>query len=351
MKLRTVRTASILALAIPLSGCLEIDTTTRVHPDGRLTRTAVVTGDSTDFTNNKLATFGLDSGWTVVSDSGGARTRKLTLQREFEDAESASKALAGIPMERRGISIQLEKKFRWFTTLFRYEETWEQAYLFTKIPMSEYFSPEEISLLRAGDMKEHDSLMTGGQKRHSADLEKRAEEWFNRNSFEEVLAAFLDGVRRIDDPRLTTESVEAARETLYATMMGNFKTPVTESGPIVSVIESVLKNPAVPRALEAARPEIERYDRAVDFMERVQVPGQTLGVVMPGIITGTNSSSVEGNMVEWKDFKDSAFYEGFTMWAESRIVNWWAVVVTAVALLGIGSLLVVGLVRRRPAIS
>ncbi len=351
MKSRTVRLACTLALAIPLSGCLEIDTTTRVHPDGRLTRSVVVTGDSTDFTRNKLATFGLDSGWTVVGDSGGTRNRKMTLQREFEDAESASKALAGIPMERRGISVRLEKKFRWFTTLFRYEEAWEQAYLFTKIPMSEYFSPEEISMLRAGDMKEHDSLMTGGQKRHAADLEKRGEEWLNRNSFEEVLAAFLDGVRRIDDPHLTTGNVEAARETLYAAMKGHFKAPLTESGPIVEVIESVLKDPAVPRALEAARPEIERYDRAVDFMERVQVPGQTLGVVMPGIITNTHGSSVEGNTVEWKDFKDNAFYEGFTMWAESRMVNWWAVVVAAVVLLGIGSLLVVGLVRRRPAVS
>ncbi len=349
MKSRTVRLACILALAIPLSGCLEIDTTTRVHPDGHLTRTVVVTGDSTDFTANTLATFGLDSGWTVVVDSGGTRNRKMTLQRDFEDAESASKALAGVPMERRGISIRLEKKFRWFTTLFRYEEAWEQAYLFTKIPMSEYFSPEEISMLRAGELKENDSLMTGGQKRHAADLEKRGEEWFNRNSFEEVLAAFLDGVRRIDDPRLTTGEVEAAKETLYAAMKGHFKTPLTESGPIVEVIKSVLKSPAVPRALDAARPEIERYDRAVDYMERVQVPGQTLGVVMPGIITNTNGSSVEGNTVTWKDFKDNAFYEGFTMWAESRMVNWWAVVVAAVVLLGIGSLLVVGLVRRRPA--
>ncbi len=351
MKGRTVRNACILALTLSLSGCLEIDTTTRVHPDGRLTRTVVVSGDSSDFTNVKLATFGLDSGWTVVSDSAGPRNRKQTLQREFEDAEAASKSLAGIPMERRGISVRLEKKFRWFTTLFRYEESWDPAYLFTKVPMSEYFSPEEITMLRAGNLSEHDSLLTGGQKRHAADLEKRGEEWFNRNSFEEVLSAFLNGVRRIDDPRLTTEGVEAARETLYAAMKGHFKTPLTQSGPIVEVIKSVLKNPAVPRALEAARPDIERYDRAVDYMERVQVPGQTLGVVMPGIITNTNGSSVEGNTVRWKDFKDNAFYEGYTMWAESRMVNWWAVVVAAAVILGVGTLLVVGLVRRRPAAS
>ncbi len=347
MKLHSMLTVLISALALPLTGCLEIETTTTVHPDGRLTRTVVMSGDSADFSKARLTTFGLDSGWTVVSDSTGPRERKLKLQREFENAESASKALTGISLERQGISMRLDKKFRWFTTLYRYEETWQKGYQFTKVPISAYLSPEEIQMLRAGDLKGNDSLLTEGQKRHRADLEKRTEEWLNRNSFEEVLAAFLDGVRKVSDASLTTDSVQAARERLYAAVHGKFTPPLTRSGPIVEAFGGVLKNPVVPRALDAARPELERHDRAVDFMERLQVPGQKLGVVMPGIITGTNGTSVEGNAVRWNDFKDNAFYEGCTMWAESSRVNWWAVVVTAIVLLGIASLLVVGLVKKR----
>jgi hypothetical protein len=348
MKRHSLHSAVIIALATALSGCLEINTTTRVHPDGRLTRTVVVSGDSSDFTKIRLGMFGLDSGWTVVSDSlQREKERKLTLQREFDDAESASRALAGIPMERQGITIHLAKEFRWFTTHFRFEEIWQKGYLFEKIPISAYLSPEEIQMLRAGDLKGPDSLLTGGQKRHRADLEKRGEEWMNRNAFEEVLAAFLDGVKAVNDPRLVPDSVLAAKDRLYEAATEGFKPPLTPSAPIIGVFPGVLKNPVVPRAVEAARPSLEKYDRAVDFMERLEVPGYGVSVVMPGIITNTNGSSVEGNTVRWKEIKDSAFYEGYTMWAESNMVNWWAVVVTAIVLMGIGALLVAGLVHKR----
>jgi hypothetical protein len=34
------------------------------------------------------------------------------------------------------------------------------------------------------------------------------------------------------------------------------------------------------------------------------------------------------------------------MWVESRVINWWAIVVSGVVLLAIGVLLVVGLMRK-----
>ncbi len=344
-----VRIAMTVALAALLPGCLEIETTTRVHPDGRLTRTVVVSGDSSDFSKIRLRTFGLDSGWTVVSDSSQhGKDRKLTLQREFESAESASRAYAGIPLERQGISFNVERRFRWFTTLYRYEETWQKGYRFEKIPLSNYLSPEEIRMVSEGELKGPDSLLTEGQKRHRADLEKRTEEWLNRNSFEEVFQAFLTGVRTVNDPRLSPDSVLAARERLYTAVKDKFTPPLTPVEPVISGFDGVLKTPVVSLALEAARPMLERHDRAVAFMKELQVPGLTSAADMPGIITGTNGTSVEGNTVRWKDIKDSVFYLGYTMWAESRMVNWWAVVVTAFALLGIGGLLVVGLLRRRP---
>jgi hypothetical protein len=348
MKPYAVRATMIVTLAAALSGCLEIDTTTKVHPDGRLTRTVVVSGDSSDFMKMRMSMFGLDSGWTVVSDSTlREKERKLTLQREFDGAEAASRALAGIPMEKQGITVRLEKRFRWFTTLYRYEETWQKGYQFDRIPVSAYLSPEEIQMLRAGELKGPDSLLTEGQKRHRADLEKRGEEWFNRNTFEEIFLAFLDGVRTVNDPRLPPDTVLAAKERLYAAATGEFKPPLTPSAPIVAEFAGVLKNPLVPRVLEAARPALEKFDRAVKFMERLQVPGYASGVMMPGIIINTNGSSVEGNTVRWKDIKDNAFYEGYTMWAESSMVNWWAVVVTAIVLVAIGALLVMGLIKKR----
>jgi hypothetical protein len=348
MKQTCTHIALCIALACMFTGCLEIETTTKVHSDGRLTRTVVFSGDSSDFTKIGLRIFGLDSGWTVVSDSSARKgERKLTLQREFDDAESASRALAAIPLEREGITLRLEKRFRWFTSVYRYEESWQKGYVFDRIPLSSYLSPEEIEMFHTGELKGPDSLLTEGQKRHRADLEKRGEEWFDRNSFEEIFAAFLEGVRSVQDPRLTPESVLAAKESLFTAMGGSWGSGPTPSGTIIGKFAGVLKDPAVPRAWEAAKPQLEKYDRAVDFMQRLQAPGYSVGVIMPGIITNTNGSALEGTTVRWKDIKDNVFFEGYTMWVESRVINWWAIIVSAVVLIAIGGMLVVGLVRKR----
>jgi hypothetical protein len=68
-------------------------------------------------------------------------------------------------------------------------------------------------------------------------------------------------------------------------------------------------------------------------------------VEMPGIITDTNAPTVEGNKVTWRGFKS---YEGdFEMWVESRVVNWWSLVVTGlIMVLGIAGYSI-SLVRRR----
>jgi hypothetical protein len=127
---------------------------------------------------------------------------------------------------------------------------------------------------------------------------------------------------------------------------GNWGNGPTPSRAIIEKFNDVLKDPAVPRALEAARPHLERYDRAVDFMQHLQGPGYSVGVIMPGIITNTNGSALEGSTVRWKDIMDRVFFEGYTMWVESRVINWWAIVVSGVVLLAIGVLLVVGLMRK-----
>ena len=69
--------------------------------------------------------------------------------------------------------------------------------------------------------------------------------------------------------------------------------------------------------------------------------------LMPGLIIDTNAPTVEGNKVSWKDFSSMCYIEDFELWAVSRVVNGWAIVLTGALVLGSALLYIVGILRRR----
>jgi hypothetical protein len=70
-------------------------------------------------------------------------------------------------------------------------------------------------------------------------------------------------------------------------------------------------------------------------------------VAMPGIILNTNSKSIVGNAVSWKVDSKRFCFEDFTMQVESRVVNVWAFVVSAIIVLAAVVLLVLPRFKKR----
>ena len=68
---------------------------------------------------------------------------------------------------------------------------------------------------------------------------------------------------------------------------------------------------------------------------------------MPGLITETNTRSIEGNTLTWKEFVGACYVIDYTMWARSRVINWWAVILTGGVVILLTGILLVGIVRRR----
>ncbi|MDP3444900.1 MAG: hypothetical protein Q8T08_18735, partial [Ignavibacteria bacterium] len=81
-------------------------------------------------------------------------------------------------------------------------------------------------------------------------------------------------------------------------------------------------------ALQTYTQSMERLFKILEFDSFVQT------VEMPGIITATNSTALKGNKVEWNVNSDSFLVTTNNMFVESRIVNYWAFIVTGFILLG-----------------
>ena len=70
--------------------------------------------------------------------------------------------------------------------------------------------------------------------------------------------------------------------------------------------------------------------------------GYTSVVEMPGMITATNSFEVVGNQVRWEVEAHPILFSDYEMYVESRVVNYWAFVLSGIVL----ALLIILLVYR-----
>jgi len=59
----------------------------------------------------------------------------------------------------------------------------------------------------------------------------------------------------------------------------------------------------------------------------------TLEAEMPGLITKTNSTIMYGNTVSWDVHSLSFYFEDYEMYVESRIVNYWAFILSGIVVL------------------
>jgi hypothetical protein len=84
-----------------------------------------------------------------------------------------------------------------------------------------------------------------------------------------------------------------------------------------------------------------------EFLMNLDSDSYVNRVIMPGLILDTNASSVEGMTVEWKLKSNRFYWEDYVMRVESRMVNRWAIWVTAALLLAVLAALAVLLIRRK----
>ncbi|MCX6132424.1 MAG: hypothetical protein NTU47_01310 [Ignavibacteriales bacterium] len=339
---------SCCACVLLLSGCLDITSTSQVNSNGSIVRTITFTGDSAGVYGGNFPVE-LDSSWSrsIAKSPGKDKNFTLTAIRVFQNADEMNRVLKGTFGRTLQYRFELDKSFRWFFTVFRYREVNLPFDQFTSIPMTEFVSRAELDwmntmMLRGDSAKE---LATRGDSLAFESIWPRLQEWQWRNRFEPVFKAFLGGVRSLNNSSLTTAMVEQLKDSLYKRSAGAIEKGKIDNLPVVFAV--VLKNPAAYAAWKANASGFDEIKRRVEFEQTTDSHKFVTKVAMPGIVTGSNAREVEGNVATWRDFKDYAHHTEYTMWVESRQVNWWAVGIAGVVVACLLTLLLVSMLRRR----
>lgn len=323
-----------MMIALFLSGCLEIKLQTRVNRDGSLVRTQMLTGDSLEVLTARFPSV-IDSSWVVsvtnVKEQEGQGGWERIATRTFRNADELTAIMTGAPALSLHIRASLEKRFVWFFTEYTYRETYLCYSPFTTIPLSQYVSQAELDRVYRHEMNK-EQYTSAADSLSVKDAGDRFMEWRARNMFEAYFAELNRGVQELNDPALSAEELGKHKEDLYDQM----KEKVASSGNIDSLLliaQRVLRNPKVRAAAQANREGFASYWEKLDFVDRVSHSLQT-SITVPGLIIDTNAPTIEGSTATWKSMDTWAYIGDFDTWVKSRVVNWWAIGVGGVVVLG-----------------
>ena len=350
--MRTNTLSPILAVCIVgflfLSGCLDITSTSRVNSNGSIVRTITFTGDSAEVYAGNFPV-DLDSSWSksITRSPEKDKIVTLTASRTFQNVEEMNSVLKGTFGKTLQYRFELDKSFRWFFTVYKYRETNIPFDQFTALPMTDFVSSAELDwmtkMMLPGDTTKE--LTTRGDSLAFDSIMPRIQEAESRNRFEAVYSAFLDGVRTLNNPALTPAIVGPLKDSLYKRSAKAIDKRNIDTLRIV--FTNVLRNSLVEKAWQANAAGFNEIKRKIEFEQRTNSHKYVTQVIMPGIIMGTNARKIEGNTATWQDFKDYARHLEYTMWVESREVNWWGVVIAAVVVVALVALLVASMLRKR----
>lgn len=260
--------------------------------------------------------FPQNKSWTRIKDD-----QKYTVEKSFSDITELNQELSS-PEDSLAVNTiaSLSKKFRWFYTFYRYEETFYSFYPFKLLPIEDYLTPEELQIYYSG--------------KDSSEIEDKIEEWHNHSLFEEFYQVLLNAIKESSYSDISIDSVNSKKEYLYEQLEGwNFESE-DFSQYFLETCDKVFKQQHSILILKPYFSDInQQFIRYFRFFEKIFTEDYKITVVMPGRILDTNAGDVQNTQVSWEFEADNFHTRDYQMWVESRRFNIFPTIITAMFVL------------------
>ncbi len=319
--------------SLVLVGCLDVRLHTQVHPDGSLTRSMVIRGDSSSMANSSFP-LPQTEGWSAHWERLDEDQREVEYRKTFADAgEMNAEFDARDPLEPQiVIDASLTREFRWFFTDMIYREIHRMNNPLRGIPLTDYISGEEWESLL--DLSRADST-TRTDSTHKAELEEQFNRWFLANefiSFYDLLirAAALEGER----PELVDSLISHRDGLLDILLHGQSNANRVED--FLEHVESALGDTTLGVLVRQNPAGFTLLDRKYQAYEEVMFSEYRNAISLPENIRLSNADTVDGVTARWEEYSPRLLAGEVNMWAIARHQNGWAWVVTILAILLLG---------------
>lgn len=337
----------VLTAAFIFPACLKTETATVVHPDGSITRTLIFTGDSTDIARHAFV-LPLDSSWTTTTSWHDSSKAEFRAEKTFTTADAMN--LAGRGERGKTITVVgiLETHFRWIFTTYDYTEQWKCYRTVESVPLGEYVSLKDMDLLYEKDIQ--DSLKGGTTDSTVLNrIAGRFEEWTQRNVFESYFRVLRSGAASLASPRLTVEMLDAQRSHVFELIGEALGKNPNDPLKVIKLFSDALHNDMVTNAFSANRNGFDSLKALLDFDGSGMGKIEQTSISMPGVVIRTNAEQLDGATGTWKHAFGLQYLRDVELRMTSRVLNWWAVIITGIVVIGGAAYLTAAGRRKRTA--
>ena len=327
----------VLFIVFIFASCDEPETvvTNIIHPDGSITRKIEMRkkDDKYKITDVQVP---LDSTW-IISDSleislKGDTTWIKRAEKNYKNVDELNLSY----ITDTGCNSNLRRyasfshKFRWFNTIYRFSETVGKRLSFG-YPLADFLNNEECFWFYSPD--DYNQLKLGGPdslkyKSISDSVDKKQDVWFFRSLVSEWSGEFLKEAGPNSNFKISEEETRKWEKTFMKIIK------VHESD-FDSLWESgyILREVVGDQLAADYRAEADSALKTVQNRIMEQFSGYSVKAAMPGRLISTNGFADSSKTVRWPVSDDYFLTEDYEMWAESKVPNIWAWVVSALFIL------------------
>lgn len=357
--LRVLFIISIAALTL-LCGCPDRKSvTTKINRDGSCSR-SIGSFDPRDFKGIDSVLHNLpipvDMSWNLetINDS------TAVLRKDFTSvgALNASYARDESKLKMYKRNMELTKKFRWFHTVFHYRETYEG--ILTEIPLMNYMSKAEAETFKMDNQEDHPlfiGLDSKARKSLIDNIEERFGLWLHANMYSMIVDDIInvaDSLKMLDKNSINNkalkDSVQYQIDKLEKQIITfDFSDDQLDLISLVNLMAHELDLDSI------AKRNIGRIYNEDFFEERYEdklFAGITDDygnrLIMPGLLIDTNAESLKGDTLKWNVDLIKFIDSDYEMFAESKVTNYWAYVLSGLIILIAVIIPIIGKLRRNP---
>jgi hypothetical protein len=328
----------IISLIIAMvESCGEPQTilTNIVHPDGSVTRKIEMRSDKNSFKISDVQV-PFDSTWMVTDsieiNEKGDTTWIKRAEKLFSNVDEINNAYKTDSSGNRKISREAAfvRKFRWFNTEFRFSERIERT-IASGYPVKDFLNTEELQWfyspesLRNDKVNGTDSLKYGILK---DTVDRKVDFWTMKNLISEWIAQFSGLIRGKEGSQHVTDSLKSHENELVNLIKindSNFDS-LWSNGIILKKYMSEGDYQNFKSEADTALEKVTEQFFSMEFKE------YSVKIVMPGTLTSTNGFIDSSKVLLWPVKSDFFLTEPYEMWAESKVPNNWAWIVSGLFL-------------------
>ena len=334
--MRTLNKIILLTvLALLLSSCKDIFVTTKINKDGSFTRIITIKGDSSDVYST-ITPYPVDASWEreFTHDASDSSKFILTYKKFYPNSDILNSEIKGDTSKMKVFprKIEIRKQFGFFYSYLTFSETYSAYNPFT-VDYKKYLTDEDLEWLSGNKVviSQEDSL-----KLEIANT--KLDEYIEGAVIEEVMAGLKKGINRLNDSTLNLKVLQQYSDSIERWVVSDLYSDTA----LLDLLSEKTGIESFSKLKELNPPALNEYNESIlKFQSMLEFEGFKQTVELPGIITETNSNELIGNQVNWEVDPDSFFIKNYTMYAESRVVNYWAFIVAGIVILSLLILLIV----------